>query len=160
MPTDGVWAYHMMLPEAEETSEPLLKRLEREIDSLVISVGQAKDLPPGATKQTINISTIHSLQLYFGKQGADVPDHLSAAKGLFYLMICSIFILALAFILAGLGLVYLGASGSSQIDAFGLKMASTNVGIISIGFGALVLIVCITKAMHHIQEILKLHRNP
>lgn len=84
--------------------------------------------------------------------GAD----LVRARGLFYLIVGGVIFISLVFILAGLGLVYLGASGDSTIKMLGLEMTSSNVGIISIALGAISMIIVVTKAMHHIQEILRI----
>jgi hypothetical protein len=82
--------------------------------------------------------------------------HLHAAKGLLYLIISATFAMALVFILAGLVLVYFGATGTSEADILGMKISSTNVGIVSIFFGVALLIVVMTKAMQRILEILKI----
>jgi len=89
-----------------------------------------------------------------------IGEHLDKAKGLFYLIVGGVLVVALAFILAGIALVLLGATGSSDFSLFGLQMTSTNAGIVSIAFGAIVLIVLIQKAMRHIQEIVALQRDP
>ncbi|MFZ1110290.1 MAG: hypothetical protein WAN43_18320 [Rhodomicrobium sp.] len=87
-------------------------------------------------------------------------EHLERAKGLLYLIIAGILTACLAFIVAGLGLVYLGASGSTKLTLFGLEVSTTNVGIVSVILGALSLIILIQKALAHIQGILALQRGP
>lgn len=84
--------------------------------------------------------------------GAD----LVKARGLFYLIVGGVIFTSLVFIIAGLGLVYLGATGNPTIKMLGLEMTSSNVGIISVALGAITMIIVVTKAMHHIQEILRI----
>jgi len=67
--------------------------------------------------------------------------------GLLYLVVIGIFVLAVIFIAAGLGLVALGATGTTQVDIFGSKISSTNVGIVSIFLGAVVVLVLIRKVI-------------
>jgi hypothetical protein len=92
------------------------------------------------------------------KEGAGM-EHLREAKGLFYLIIAGVMTVSVAFIIAGLGLVYLGATGSTVITIFGQQIASQNVGVVSIGLGAVSLLVLIRRAMQHIQEILQIRRS-
>ncbi|MGQ3214678.1 hypothetical protein [Shinella sp.] len=96
----------------------------------------------------------------FAQGGAAVGEHLQSAKGLFYLIISGVLVVCLAFILTGLGLVYLGASGETELAMFGLKISTANVGIVSIALGALALTILIQKAMHHIHAILALRKGP
>ena len=91
----------------------------------------------------------------FGRVVASA-SHLHAAKGLLYLIVSATFCMALVFIAAGLVLVYFGATGTSEADVLGMKISSTNVGIVSIFFGVALLIVIMMKAMQRILEILKI----
>ncbi|MEA2878524.1 MAG: hypothetical protein QOF14_3720 [Hyphomicrobiales bacterium] len=122
-------------------------------------IGEERRLPSDFIRQTIHIQSLESLALYIQGSGVNHRDHFRQARGLFYLVIIAVTIAALAFILAGLGLVYLGATGHSELDAFGFRITSTNVGIISIALGALVLVRVLSRVMDRIQDILKLFRT-
>lgn len=138
-----------------EALDRLLKLLAEEAQTDIALSRVERPLPQDFVRQTIIIRSVESLSLSLAPKGPSVSDNLSRAKGLFYFIIAVVAIVALAFIFAGLGLVYLGASGHAEVALFNLRMTSTNVGVISIAFGALVMIMLLRKAMHHINEILK-----
>lgn len=82
--------------------------------------------------------------------------HYEGAKSTFQIMIWITGALSLAFVGAGIALVYLGATGTTELELFGLKVSSTNVGIVSIALGALELILLYRSAMKRIHGILAL----
>jgi hypothetical protein len=124
-------------------------------DTFILIIGEAKPLPEGVQRHTVYFENVQSVRIYLAREPT-VTDHLKGTKGIFYLIIIATFAVALAFISAGLGLVYLGATGSSEVTLLGLKMASTNTGIVSIAFGALVIIAVSRSAMRHIRGILEI----
>ena len=123
--------------------------------TFTVIIGEAKPLPSGAQRQAIYLENIQSVKIYLERRSV-VTDHLKGTKGIFYLIIAATFAVALAFICAGLGLVYLGATGNSEVTLLGLKMTSTNTGIVSIAFGALVIVAVSRSAMRRIQGILEI----
>jgi hypothetical protein len=124
-------------------------------DGFTLIIGQTKVLPAGVQRRTVYFENVQAVKIYLEREPA-VIDHLKGTKGLFYLIIIATFAVALAFISAGLGLVYLGATGNSEVTLLGLKMTSTNTGIVSIAFGALVTIAVWRSAMRRIQGILEI----
>jgi hypothetical protein len=89
-----------------------------------------------------------------------VLEHFAQDRRLFYVTIGTIFIVCLVFILAGIVIVAHGASRDYQFSVFGLEMTSTSLGIASIGFGSLVLIILYRSAMPKINKILSVPREP
>lgn len=88
-----------------------------------------------------------------------VGEHLNSAKGLLYLIVGGALFAAICFIIAGLTLVYLGATGASTVDLFGATIKSESAGIVSIFFGAVTLILIFRQAMHKIEAILRIQRG-
>lgn len=89
-----------------------------------------------------------------------VGEHLNSAKGLLYLIVGGTLVAAICFIVAGLTLVYLGATGDSSVDLFGSTIKSENAGIVSIFLGAVTLIILFRQAMQKIEAILRIQRGP
>jgi hypothetical protein len=123
------------------------------LEDATVVTGEAKPLPPGAARETIYFENVKSVKIYL-RGGPTVSDHLRATRGIFYLIVATTFATALAFIGAGLGLVYLGATGGTELGFFGLRITSTNVGIVSVALGAVVLIVVMKSTLLHIQGII------
>jgi len=148
-----------MAKDKRLAEDPILERFARDTNIGIPKTGPKKLLPRHVIRQTIYIENLESLQFYIGEQRALMNDRLRNAKGLFYLIIVGVLVAAIAFIIAGLGLVYLGASGNAEVRLLGLHMTTTNVGVVSIAFGAVVLVSVVQRAMHHIQEILKIRSD-
>ena len=126
----------MALPIKPEQTEPPTVEIVREWSL------------EGFTKETIRISNMAAAREFL-KQG----DPMFGARGLFYTIIIGTFMMGLAFVLAGIALVYLDATGSSELNLFGATISSTNAGIVSIFIGAVVLIRVINRAMKHITHL-------
>jgi hypothetical protein len=55
--------------------------------------------------------------------------------------------------------VYLGATGDSSVELFGSTITSENAGIVSIFFGAVILVLVFREAMQKIEAILRIQRG-
>jgi hypothetical protein len=128
-------------------------------DHHLIQVSRRR-LPSGEERhEVIAIKTAEAALEYIRRdKGPNNVEPIQAVKGLFYVMIIGVFIVAIGFILAGLGLVYLGAQGHSELEILGAKFSSTNVGIVSIFLGAVVLIWPIRTILKYIHQISALPR--
>lgn len=145
-----------MEPELEDAERPAARYAAE--DGITLVIRETRPLPAGAQRQIIYLENVRSVRIYL-ERNPSVTDHLKGTKGIFYLVIATAFSAALAFIIAGLGLVYLGATGNSEVKILGLTMTSTNTGIVSIAFGALVIIAITRSAMRRIQGILETPSN-
>jgi hypothetical protein len=89
-----------------------------------------------------------------------LEEHFAQERGLFYVTIGTIFIVCLVFILAGIVIIGHGAPREYQFNLFGLEMTSIGLGLASIAFGSLILIVLYRTAMPKIDKILSVPRKP
>jgi hypothetical protein len=133
--------------------DSLIRQLEGETNACVVV--EYRTLPTGEKRKTIINDTKTALEYLRTRGEPTVVEHLQAAKGLFYLIIGGTFLIALAFILAGIALVMLGATGTSQISILGATISTSNVGLGSIFLGAVVIIWTIRSAMKNIRDILR-----
>jgi hypothetical protein len=80
-------------------------------------------------------------------------EDLGRDRGVFYMTIGTIFIVALVMVLGGLAMVA-AASQDYRIEWFGLAFTSTTLGFILIGLGGLALFLLYRNAMPKIRTIL------
>jgi hypothetical protein len=80
----------------------------------------------------------------------------AVVKGHFYLIISAIFVASICIILAGLALVRLGATGTSELKFFGVAVHSQNVGVICVIAGGAGLVIVLLRAMQQMKGILAL----
>lgn len=136
--------------------EDLIRRLLQEPGNIGFTIGRRKPLPDGTTHQTIHIENLRSLEMHFAPEK---HDHLAEARGLFYFAMTAGLIVALSAMGAGVALVALGATGATEVHAFGMNITSTSTGVVCIVFGAGCLLILALKAMAHIKEILRASRH-
>jgi hypothetical protein len=81
------------------------------------------------------------------------PEHISAAAPLLRGITISTAILSALFVVAGIALVVLGATGDTEVTLFGNSFKSQNVGIASIFFGVVLAIVTFRRAFISIERL-------
>jgi hypothetical protein len=81
-------------------------------------------------------------------------EELGRDRGVFYMTIGTIFIVALVMVLSGLVIIAHGATQNYRIDVFGLIMGSTSLGLACVGLGCLCLFLLYRNAMPKIRAIL------
>lgn len=118
-----------------------------------------QSLPDGTRNELIIINDSAAALEYVRQHGKPTMEPIKAITGLLVLIVIGVFLIGLAFIGAGILLVYLGATGQSEVSFFGLTISSTNVGIVSIFLGAAVLVLIIRTLLYRIHEIMRLPRS-
>lgn len=106
----------------------------------------------GFEKEIVQINDLDSAKEFLKRTNMHPFEH---AKGLFLTIIVGTFIIGAVFVGAGIALVYLDAQGTSEVELFGAKISSTNVGVVSIFIGGVIIILVIRNAMKHINLILR-----
>jgi Leucine-rich repeat (LRR) protein len=81
------------------------------------------------------------------------PRHIHAATPLLKLIVPSAAILAALFILGGIALVWLGATGDTEISLFGNSFKSQNVGIASIFCGAVLAVTTFRRVLTSVERL-------
>ena len=84
----------------------------------------------------------------------DCMEELGRDRGVFYMTIGTIFIVALVVVLSGLVIIAHGATQNYRIEIFGLIMGSTSLGLACVGLGCLCLFLLYRNAMPKIRAIL------
>jgi len=82
--------------------------------------------------------------------------HVRAANTVFLAIIALVGIMGLALIGGGIWLVYLGATGNTELELFGNSFKSQNVGVVGIFSGAVLAIIGVRSALAALREIAKL----
>ncbi|MCH8823860.1 MAG: hypothetical protein IH984_10170 [Planctomycetes bacterium] len=77
---------------------------------------------------------------------------INATKSTLRAVVFGAYIVGLVFCGAGIWLVYLGAAGSTEVDFFGLSIASTNVGIVAIFLGAAIVVLLVIRSLRTLEK--------
>src|SRR4030095_1003839 len=85
-----------------------------------------------------------------------IADHLRAVSPLLHNIVIGAFVVCVIFIGGGVLFLYLGATGPTKVTIFKQSIEASDVGIVSVFLGAVVLVVVITGVL----RVLRLHKPP
>jgi len=87
-------------------------------------------------------------------KGLEMAKLLRAASGTLRITILGAFVTSIAFVGAGVWLVYLGASGTTNFSFFGQTFASTNVGIAALFLGAVSVVLLLRRSLGSFDKVI------
>lgn len=70
-------------------------------------------------------------------------------------VILGAYVIAVVFCGAGIWLVYLGASGASEMSVFGAQLKSTSVGVASLFLGAIIVVLLIRRSLQTMETAIQ-----